>query len=145
MASDSWFLFVADLILVVHVIFVAFVVFGLVLIWLGKVFRWGWVRNPWFRVLHLAAIGIVVLESWVGVACPLTRWEMGLRKSAGGTTYSGSFIAHWLDKLLYYQFPAWVFVVGYTAFAAMVIASWFWVRPRRFGNDKAHARAAGRQ
>jgi len=129
MASESLSLLAADLILFVHVLFVGFVVFGLALVWLGKLLRWRWVRNPWFRIVHLLAIGYVVLESWLGVACPLTSWERQLREHAGQAVYSGSFIAHWLHRILFYQFPPWVFVVGYTVFGALVIASWFWVRP----------------
>lgn len=136
MNTDSWFLLAADLILLVHVAFVAFVVLGLGLIWLGKLFRWRWVRNPWFRIGHLAAIGFVVLESWIGVVCPLTRWEMGLRAHAGEAGYSGSFMAHWLDRALYYRAPLWVFTVGYTVFGAIVVASWYWVRPRGFSDSK---------
>ena len=68
------------------------------------------------------------------VICPLTTWEMALRAKAGNTTYSGSFIAHWLQTLLYYDAPAWVFVVCYTRFGLLVVGSWFWVRARRFGN-----------
>lgn len=43
-------------------------------------------------------------------------------------------IAHWLQTLLYYDAPAWVFVVCYTLFGLLVVGSWFSVRPRRFGN-----------
>jgi len=132
MESDFLFLLAADLLLFVHVLFVAFVVFGLGLILVGKLRDWGWVRNPWFRVAHLAAIGIVVSQSWIGMICPLTSWEMALRERGGDAVYSGSFIAHWLDSLLYYQAPAWVFAICYTTFAAIVVASWYWVRPRRF-------------
>jgi hypothetical protein len=132
MASDSWYLLAADLLLLVHVSFVAFVVLGLALVWLGKALRWAWVRNPWFRIAHLVAIGIVVLQSWLGMICPLTIWEMALRERAGGATYTGSFIAHWLDRILYYRAPLWVFAIVYTVFGALVIASWFWVRPRGF-------------
>jgi len=130
MESGFWYLLAADLLLFSHVLFVAFVVFGLVLILVGKVRRWNWVRNLWFRVAHLAAIGVVVLQSWLGVICPLTTWEMALRERAGDVVYAGSFIAHWLESILYFRAPAWVFVVGYTAFGALVVASWFWVRPR---------------
>lgn len=130
MASDFLFLFAADAMLFGHVAFVLFVVVGLALILIGKPLDWSWVRNPWFRILHLAAIGVVVLQSWLGVICPLTTWEMALRERAGDITYSGAFIAHWLDALLYYQAPMWVFAVCYTLFAAMVVASWFWVPPR---------------
>ena len=127
----------ADLLLFGHVLFVAFVVVGLALILIGKPLHWGWVRNPWFRIAHLTAIGIVALQSWVGIICPLTTWEMTLREHAGDSTYSGSFIAHWLESLLYFQAPAWVFTVCYTVFAAIVVVSWFWVRPRPFGRRSA--------
>lgn len=133
----------ADLILFVHVLFVAFVVLGLLLILLGRLRGWPWVRNPWFRAAHLAGIGIVVLQSWFGVICPLTTWEMALREKAGAATYAGGFIAHWLESLLFFQAPGWVFALGYTLFGALVAASWFWVRPRRFGGIGAGAPASG--
>lgn len=128
---DFWYLLAADALLFSHVMFVLFVVFGLALILLGKVMGWLWVRNLWFRIAHLVAIAVVVLQSWAGVICPLTIWEMALRERAGSATYAGSFISHWLEVLLYYQAPAWVFAVCYTAFGASVVASWFWVPPRR--------------
>jgi len=132
------YLLVADLLLFGHVVFVAFVIFGLVLILVGKLLDWTWVRNPWFRIVHLAAIGIVALQSWIGVICPLTIWETAFRERAGEVAYSGAFIAHWLETLLYYQAPAWVFTVCYTVFAVIVVASWFWVRPRRFTKTPTH-------
>lgn len=132
MESDFPYLLAADLILLGHVLFVAFVVLGLALILIGKPLGWSWVRNPWFRLAHLAAISIVALQSWFGRICPLTTWEMALRARSGEDTYAGSFITHWLESLLYFQAPEWVFTVCYTAFAAIVIASWFWVRPRPF-------------
>ncbi len=137
MESGFLYLLAADLLLFGHVLFVAFVVVGLALIFIGKLFDWTWVRNPWFRIAHLAAIGIVALQSWVGIACPLTTWEMALRERAGDAMYAGSFISHWLESLLYFQAPVWVFTVCYTVFAAVVGASWFWVRPRRIARPSA--------
>ena len=107
----------ADVVLAVHVAFVLFVVLGLVLTLIGGARGWGWVRNPWFRVGHLLAIGIVVAQAWLGQICRLTTLEMALRSRAGDAVYSGSFIAHWMEKLLYYQAPLWVFAIVYTAFA----------------------------
>ena len=132
MESRAFYSLVADAILVTHVLFAAFVVFSLILIFVGKFLSWRWVRNPWFRVTHLLGICVIVLQSWFGVICPLTIWEMDLRSKAGETIYEGSFIRHWLKELLYYQAPPWVFVVCYTAFAGLVLASWFLVRPRAF-------------
>ncbi len=122
----------ADLLLILHVAFVAFVVVGLVLILAGGVRGWAWVRNPWFRVVHLAAIGFVVLQAWLGRVCPLTTWEMALRAQAGDATYAGSFIAFWLGEVLYYDAPMWVFGLVYTVFGALVVVGWFRVPPRPF-------------
>jgi hypothetical protein len=129
MSQDSIFLFLADAILAAHVVFVGFVVFGLVAIYLGLFLRWPWVRNFWWRVLHLIGIGVVVFQSWLGVICPLTTWEMALREKAGVEMYSGSFVQHWLQSMLYFNAPEWVFIFVYTAFGSLVLGSWFVVRP----------------
>ena len=131
MSRESTYLMVADGILVVHTLFVAFVVLGLVAIYVGKWRSWHWVRGYWFRVFHLAAIAFVVLQSWLGALCPLTVWESQLREKAGAATYSGSFIQHYLHRILFYEAEEWVFVAIYTVFGALVLASWFVVRPRR--------------
>ena len=131
MDTRVYYLVAADAILLIHVLFVVFVVVGLLLIFAGKLLSWRWVHNFIFRCAHLVAIGVVVVQSWLGVACPLTVWEMSLRAKGGDTVYAGSFIAHWLQTLLYYQAPEWVFVLLYTFFGALVMASWYWVRPRR--------------
>ena len=131
MDAQTWYLLTADAILLLHVLFVGFVVIGLVLIFIGKWRGWDWVHRFWFRIAHLAAIGFVVLQSWLGAICPLTIWEMKLRDLASDAVYEGAFIAHWLQALLYYEAPLWVFTLVYTLFGALVVASWFWVRPRR--------------
>lgn len=136
MFSKTIYLAAADALLFAHVLFVAFVIVGLVLILVGKFCSWTWVRNPWFRTVHLLAIAVVVLESWIGMACPLTIWEMELRSNAGDAVYAGSFISHWLEKLLYFRAPGWVFVVCYTTFGLLVLLSWFWVHPFPFTRMK---------
>lgn len=129
--SNNMLLYLADTLLVIHALFVCFVVLGLICIYIGYVCQWAWVRNRTFRMLHLLAIGIVVVQSWLGVICPLTVWEMGLREAAGIASYSGSFIQYWLHRLLYFRAPEWVFIVLYTGFGGLVLASWFLVRPRK--------------
>jgi len=123
-------IFLADTLLVVHAAFVIFVVLGLFGIFLGYLRRWRWVRNRVFRVLHLLAIGIVVVQVWLGIVCPLTTFEMALREEAGVAHYSGSFIQHWLQSLLYWNAPQWLFIALYTAFGSLVVASWWLVPPR---------------
>ena len=129
--SPSLLLLLADAILILHVLFVAFVVVGLLAVYAGYFLNWRWVRNRVFRIVHLCAIGYVVIQAWLGMICPLTAWEMALRAEAGAATYSGSFIQYWLHSLLYFTFPEWVFVVVYTVFGSLVLASWFVVKPCR--------------
>ena len=134
MLSERAYLGLANLVLVLHVAVVLFVVGGLVLIALGNWRRWRGVNAWWFRLAHLAAIAVVVAESWFGIVCPLTTLEAWLRVRAGAPVYGGSgFIEHWLQRLLYYDAPAWVFTLGYTAFALLVALAWWRFPPRRRG------------
>jgi drug/metabolite transporter superfamily protein YnfA len=130
MHAPAFYLLVADAILSLHMLFVAFIVFGLFAIFAGAALSWAWVRNPIFRIVHLLAIVVVAVQAWFGIVCPLTTIEMALRSRAGDVVYGGTFISHWLQVLLYYQAPDWVFKVGYTAFGLLVAISWFLVRPR---------------
>src|SRR5436190_15427187 len=73
----------ADAIVAVHLGYIAFVIFGQLAILIGWPLGWGWIRNPWFRMIHLAMILIVVGEAMVEYRCPLTTWEGALRREAG--------------------------------------------------------------
>ena len=119
----------ANLVLWLHVSIVVFVVCGLVFIIVGNLRAWYWVNAPWFRLAHLAAIAVVVVEAWVGAVCPLTTLEMWLRAKARATTYSGSFIEHWLQRILFYDAPAWVFTLGYSLFGLVVVVAWLYFPP----------------
>ena len=129
---QKFYLLLADLVLVVHVAFILFVIFGLVLIWIGWVRRWGWVRNPGFRLAHLAAIGVVAAQALFGIICPLTIWEDDLRLLAGGEgRYAGSFIQHWLHQLIFFQAEGYVFTIAYVTFFVAVLLSYWVIPPRR--------------
>lgn len=120
----------ANVIVLIHFAYVAFLVLGLAAILLGIAFRWRWVRNRWFRLIHLAMIGIVVAEALAGVACPLTVWEHRLRLQAGQTTVDGDFIASWVHRIMFYRAEPWVFTVVYVAFGLAVLATWIVAPPR---------------
>lgn len=111
----------ADLTLLAHALLVLFVVVGLVLIMLGAARGWAWVRNPAFRWTHLFTVAVVMVLSVLGIVCPLTSLEMYFRNLGGGVVYSGSFIGHWLEFLLYYTAPNWVWVIVYSLFTAAVL------------------------
>lgn len=131
--SGPTYSLLADLVLIIHAAFIGFVVIGQLLIVVGGIRKWQWVRNLLFRLLHLAAIGIVVLQAWFGVICPLTSLEVHLRELAGQHALYGEagFIAHWLHRVIFFSAPPWVFTVCYTAFGLLVVLSWIIIAPAR--------------
>jgi len=125
----------ADLILVVHALIVCYVIGAQLMIVLGWLRGWAWVRNAWFRLFHLVTILIVMLQAWLGLLCPLTVWERELRRAAGQAFHERSLIEHWVTRYLYLDLPWWVFVLAYTLFAALVVWTW-WRLPPRFGRRR---------
>ena len=121
----------ADVVLMLHAAIVVAVVGGLLLILVGNLVGWRWVNAWWFRLTHLVTIAVVVLQSWLGVTCPLTSLEMTLRAKAQVNIYTGGFIEHWVQRLLYYEAPAWVFALVYTVFGVAVLATWWFLPPTR--------------
>jgi hypothetical protein len=125
----NWSLF-ADLIVSIHFGYVVIVVGGLFVIVLGGVLRWRFVRNLWFRAIHLTMILIVVLETVFGISCPLTDWEYGFRIAAGQQNATAeSFVARLIQQLIFYDFPLIVFTIGYCLFGITVLASWWLIPP----------------
>jgi hypothetical protein len=127
------YLLLADLVLLLHFCVVVFVVGGLPAVWAGHLARWRWVDGLAFRSTHLAAIALVVVQSWFGQVCALTTLESWLRAQAGGTGYTRSFVEHWLQRLMFHEAPFWVFTLAYTVFGALVVATWWRFPPRRGG------------
>ena len=81
----------ADVIVLLHFAFVAFVV-------LGGLLALRWPRVAW---LHIPAVIWGVLVEFTGWVCPLTPLENRLRGSSGESTYQGDFIAHYILPALY--------------------------------------------
>ena len=123
----------ADLVLLVHFAFVAFVALGFLAIWVGYFCHWEFVRNLRFRVAHLLAMGVVLAESLTGFICPLTTWENQLRRHAGDAAagYSGSFIQHWVGRILFHDWSEQTFAFIYAGFFILVGLTLWVVRPRR--------------
>jgi hypothetical protein len=128
----------ADAVIVVHMAYVLFVIAGFLLTLAGCLLRWQWIRNPWFRGIHLTMILIVVFEAWLGIVCPLTTWERQLRQLAGGETYQGAFLANLVHDFLFYEAPPWVFTLIYTLFGLDVLLT-FLVAPPRGRRSPANA------
>jgi len=131
--------FMADMMGLLHLVYVGFVVVGQLLIIAGIIFHWQWIRNFWFRIIHLVMIVVVALEAVVDFQCPLTSWENELRDLAGQPRRGDSFIASLVHDVMYWDLPFnhWAFQLSYYLFAALVILTFWLAPPRRRARNPA--------
>lgn len=125
-----WFGIAADLLVVVHILYVAYIVVGLGLIVAGLRRKWYWVRNPWLRLTHLLAILIVVYEIIVKAQCPLTVWEMQLRALAGQAVNQTTFMDRLLSFILVADAPVWLVSGLYHAIGLAILSLFVFAPPR---------------
>jgi len=126
----------ADMLTGIHVAWVAAVVFGLLLVLVGWALGWKWVRNRWFRSIHLAMIVLVVLRTTVWAECPLTWWERDLRVMAGQKLDEYGLVIFeddWtvgkiLHNSIHPDLPLWVFPPVYATFGLLVVGA-LWLVP----------------
>jgi len=134
--------FLADLIVICHFLIVLFAVGSQVLVFIGQMIGWCWVRNFIFRMTHLVVVAFIALQSLIGNLCPLTIWEYQLRQCAGQVVENDVFfLARLLRMIMFYDLPAWFFDIIYVAFGLLVILTFFLIPPerpcrRRVRNDK---------
>jgi len=98
-------LLLADIIAIIHLGYVIYVILGFVLILLGIILRWKWIRNLFFRITHLLAIVGVACEALLGLSCPLTVLEYRLRQASSLSEKEVSFIGTIIDSFLFYNAP----------------------------------------
>jgi hypothetical protein len=131
MAMRAGYGLAADAVVLFHLCYVLFAVGGELLILLGWLRRWRWIRNLAFRIIHLAAVVLVAVEAVIGVLCPLTEWEYRLRLMAGQIFAEEiPFMARLVRRIIFYDFPAWVFTLTYILFTLLVAATFVFVPPR---------------
>lgn len=119
----------ATLILLIHLGIVAFNVFGLVIIPVGGWLRWDFVRGFWWRFAHVLSLAVVALQAVLGRSCFLTIWESALRAGSDAAEPT-PMIATWINGVLYWPLPLWVFAAGYVGVLLYVLMLWRWVPPR---------------
>lgn len=123
----------ADGVFLLHALIVLFNAGGLLVIFIGGLLGWAWVRHRGFRMAHIALMGLVTVEAIFGLACPLTLLEDWLR----GVASEQSFVQRWVSALIYWNAPPWVFVLLYIAVLLAVIGAWFAWPPMRSKRQSA--------
>jgi hypothetical protein len=125
-------------ILVLHFAIIAFNIAGCVLIPVGAWQHWRWVREFWWRLVHVLSLAAVAAQALAGRACFLTIWQADV----SGTPHAQPLVAGWINRLIYLPLPLWMFAVAYVVVCVYVIALWILVRPRwprRRGEDQRRA------
>jgi len=126
----SPFALAADAIVLIHLIYVSFTVGGTVLILVGALLKWRWIRRRTFRFMHLGAVLVVAAESLLGIWCPLTVWEWQLRARAGQRIETDiSFVGRLIRSIIFVELPDWGFTLLYAGFGVFVILVLVFIRP----------------
>lgn len=129
--SPDTALALADAILALHFAIVAFNVVMPPAILVGAWRDWSWVRHRGLRLLHLGSMAAVALQAALGDLCFLTVWEADLRRAAGHQGSGSGFVETLLADVLYVDVPLTVLVPIYLGWAALSLALWWLVPPRR--------------
>ena len=116
----------AEAVLALHLLVITFNLFGLVAVPLGAWLGWRFVRIAWWRVLHALSFAVVAIQALAGRACFLTVWQAGL---GGGE--ATPLIMRWVNSVVYWPLPIWVFAALYVALFAYVLALFKFVPVRR--------------
>lgn len=111
----------ADLVMVLHFLFVVFVLLGGIAVW-----RWFWVA--WLHVPAFAWGVLVAVNRWI---CPLTPLEQRLRAAAGDEGYQGGFIAHYIEPLIYPEGVGYEFKMFFAGMLAILNVALYWHAWRR--------------
>ena len=117
----------ARAVLALHLGIILFNVFGMIAIPLGGLYGWRFVRVFWWRALHVVILGGVAVQAVAGRACILTIWQSALLGSTAGRT---PLIVRWVDRLIFWPLPIWVFAAAYVAVFLYVVALLRLVAPR---------------
>jgi len=110
----------ADGVVVIHFAWIVFLIGGALI---------GW-RVRWVMWTHLAALGYSLLLQIFSWTCPLTSLELWFWNRTPTGSYSGTFIAHYLEKLIYMEIPRGrLFIL--TAFVIGVSSGVYYIATRR--------------
>lgn len=120
----------AGLVLYFHLLVILFIIFGFVVIPLGVKLKWKFINEFWWRLTHLVSMVIVAGQAILGAACFLTDIQSDLLQTAGKRGYRVPFIQTYVDRLVYYNFPIWVFSIIYVILFIYTIYLWFKVPPK---------------
>ena len=109
----------ADIVVLTHLLWILFLIFGALL----------GIKNKGARIVHILGLAFAVIIQIRGWYCPLTYLEVWLRSKHDPTlSYSGSFIVHYMEKMIYIELPGRL--VFFLSILLCGINIWLYLRRR---------------
>jgi hypothetical protein len=94
--SVETYLALADAVLIIHLLYIAWVIFGVLFTR----------KRPWLGAIHVATILWGIVAETTSAPCPLTLAENWCEVRAGMTPYHGPCLLHYLDATVYPNVPS---------------------------------------
>ena len=106
--------------MLVHFSLAIFITLGFIIFPVGYKLGCTWIQNWSLRLFHLLIMGVITAETVVGLTCPLTAWELSLRS----IDHSGSFVAYWIERILFSNLSQQLFILLYSLCFLWVVFLW---------------------
>ena len=115
----------SKIVLLFHFSIFLFITISFILIPLGYYKKWKWVKNKYFRLIHLILMGIIFIETILGFMCPLTILENFLRNNIE----INNKITQIIHQIMYWDLPTYQFIILYLFSLLYLIFLWIFFKP----------------
>ena len=115
----------SEIVLLFHFSIFLFMILSFILIPLGYHKKWKWVKNKYYRLIHLVLMGIIFIETILGFMCPLTILENFLRNDIK----INNKITQIIHQIMYCDLPTYQFITLYLLSLSYLIFLWFFFKP----------------
>lgn len=115
----------SEIVLLFHFCIFLFMILSFFLIPLGYYQKWEWVKNKYYRLIHLVLMGIIFIETILGFMCPLTILENFLRNDIE----INNKITQIIHQIMYWDLPTYQFIILYLLSLLYLIFLWFFFKP----------------
>ena len=118
-------IFFSEIVLLFHFCIFLFMILSFFLIPLGYYKKWKWVKNKYYRLIHLVLMGIILIETILGFMCPLTMLENFLRNNIE----INNKITQIIHQIMYWDLSTYQFIILYLLSLLYLIFLWFFFKP----------------
>ncbi|HBH87288.1 MAG TPA: hypothetical protein DDY17_06790 [Syntrophaceae bacterium] len=124
MVIDMFYSLAADFVILIHFLWIAFVILGF------PIFLY--LNWPRWRIFHLVSLIAMIIMQLTHTICPLTHLEVYLKsKGTSSHVYPGKFTIETIEKLIYVENLTLAKITYATIIFLIIVLMSFWLRPLR--------------